>query len=151
MQHFQRLVCLGWLSGFLILFPLGCGSRRPETAPVSGTVTLDGQPVTDGIIRFFPEKGAPATGKIGSDGRYTLSTFDQGDGAVLGSHRITITRRAPGGQPSSAGGAPGEPAPGLPSGQPLLPARYSQPQTTPLETEVVGKTDTMDFALTSSP
>jgi len=46
--------------------PLGCGRSGPETYPVSGTVTFDGQPVPDGHIQFVPAdgKGLPDPGKI---------------------------------------------------------------------------------------
>jgi len=79
------------LAGLLI----GCGggSGHEETASVTGTVTLKGTPVTEGRIAFFPPKGRPAMGTIQSDGTYTLTTFDPGDGALLGNHRVTITAK----------------------------------------------------------
>ncbi len=68
----------------------GCGSGRPETVPVSGKVTYGGAAVTQGKIVFHPDQGRSASGEIRPDGSYTLTTFDEGDGAVLGKHRVTI-------------------------------------------------------------
>jgi hypothetical protein len=49
--------------GFLVLIVLaaaasGCG---PSKAVVKGTVTLDGAPLAEGTINFFPEDGQGAT------------------------------------------------------------------------------------------
>src|SRR5438094_463558 len=59
---------------FLLLFAAlaGC-SRGPALGTITGTVTLDGQPVDGGLIKFTPADGnsqpedAPVTG-----GKYTL-------------------------------------------------------------------------------
>ena len=73
----------------LVLFT-GCGSGKPDTASVEGTIRLHGELVTTGRVTFYPEQGRPSTGRIGDDGTYTLTTFDDGDGALLGKHRVTI-------------------------------------------------------------
>jgi hypothetical protein len=41
------------------LFLMGCGS--PDTAQVAGKVTLDGQPLQEGAIQFYPVDGASPT------------------------------------------------------------------------------------------
>lgn len=69
---------------------VGCGSNRPSLAPVSGRVTIDGQPVKVGRVMFYPTQGRPASGPIQPDGSYELTTFEANDGAMLGSHRVTI-------------------------------------------------------------
>jgi hypothetical protein len=68
----------------------GCSDRRPVRVAVSGTVTIDGTPVTRGGIKFVPEKGRPSTGEIGPDGRFTLTCYDGGDGALRGKHRVQV-------------------------------------------------------------
>ena len=40
-----------------ILAVAGCGS--PYDSSVSGTVTLDGQPLTIGTVTFFPDQSGP--------------------------------------------------------------------------------------------
>lgn len=39
----------------MMLCLLGCGPKGPATYPVSGTVTFDGKPVSNGDIIFVPE------------------------------------------------------------------------------------------------
>lgn len=68
----------------------GCGDGRPKRVPVSGQVLIDGKPLTWGFVRLLPENGRPATGEIGPDGRFTLTTFEDGDGAVLGTHDVIV-------------------------------------------------------------
>jgi hypothetical protein len=75
----------------VFLFALiGCGDGRPDRLRVSGTVTIDGEPVTRGNIKFVPEKGRPSFGDIGSDGRFTLTCYDGNDGALPGKHRVQV-------------------------------------------------------------
>lgn len=67
----------------------GC-RRGPAVVPVSGVVEVDGVPLTSGAITVVPDHGRAATGTIGKDGRFTLSTFVPGDGAILGRHRVVV-------------------------------------------------------------
>lgn len=61
----------------------GCGNSNPGgRIPVSGNVTLDGSPLTSGIIEF-----TPTTGKIGSGGKI-----------AAGKYRITAERGLPPGE-----------------------------------------------------
>jgi hypothetical protein len=73
----------------------GCGGGEFETAPVRGTVTCEGTPVTSGTITFKPiaeeaadKPGKPAMGKIGADGSFVLTTYKTGDGAIIGMHEV---------------------------------------------------------------
>jgi hypothetical protein len=78
---------------FLLVFlavVIGCGDGRPTRVLVSGTVTIDGAPVTRGSIKFVPEKGRPSSGEIGPDGRFTLTCYDGNDGALPGKHRVQV-------------------------------------------------------------
>ncbi len=69
----------------------GCGSSSTEpTVPAAGTVVYKGQPLAKGTIRFVPEKGRPASGNI-VDGKFTLSTYGENDGAVPGVHKVALT------------------------------------------------------------
>ena len=68
----------------------------PDLIPVKGKVTLKGQPLTTGTIRFEPDDfGRPASGKLQSDGTFVLSTPKEGDGVVPGHHRVSITNIGP--------------------------------------------------------
>ena len=70
---------------------IGCGPDGPDLGTVSGKVTMDGQPLTNGLITFEPEAGGRASiGKTDSSGQYTLIWAEQ-KGAVIGSHRVSVT------------------------------------------------------------
>ena len=76
----------------------GCGSNNVSMAPVTGRVTMQGQPVRNVFVVFHPqpkEGGVvaptrPAMGQVDEDGRYELSTKVTGDGAAVGIHRVSI-------------------------------------------------------------
>jgi hypothetical protein len=80
-----------------VLAVTGCDEAKFTLAPVHGTVTLDGQPLKQGKVMFAPirsgsdlEAGKPAFGLILPDGSFELSTYSQGDGAVVGDHWVTV-------------------------------------------------------------
>jgi len=77
----------------LILCCLGCGTKRKTdpTFPVIGTVTFKGAPLADVNVTFQPEKGRASMGKTDGEGKFTLSTFEPGDGALAGQHRISVS------------------------------------------------------------
>jgi hypothetical protein len=73
----------------------GCGDGRPRRVPVSGQILIDGEPLPVGNIRVVPDDARAATGTIGPDGRFSLTTFDQDDGCVPGTHAVVITAYEP--------------------------------------------------------
>lgn len=68
----------------------GCGDGRPERVAVTGQVMIDGKPLEHGHIRFIPKNARPAQAKIGPGGCFNLDTFGNNDGAVSGTHQVTI-------------------------------------------------------------
>ena len=80
------------LGAILLCFFAGCG-RGPDLAPVEGKVTWKGKgPGFDGQITFQPVDGRrPAVGHLKADGVYKLTTFREGDGALVGEHRVMIS------------------------------------------------------------
>ena len=69
----------------------GCGGEAdgPPAVRVSGTLAVEGKPVTKGTIHFHPEKGRAATGIV-QDGKFTLSTYAEGDGAIPGKTKVAV-------------------------------------------------------------
>ena len=68
----------------------GCGGGGPPTYPVTGEVVYtDGTPLGCGgrLIFATPNEASPLTGKgyIDSDGKFTLTLFNRGQGFVEGS------------------------------------------------------------------
>ncbi|MGL4555807.1 MAG: hypothetical protein ACRC33_31955 [Gemmataceae bacterium] len=68
----------------------GCGGDGPKIVPVAGTVTIDGQPLTYGHIQVIPTGWRPASSRIGSDGKFMLTTTVSGDGVAVGTHPVVI-------------------------------------------------------------
>jgi hypothetical protein len=83
---------LGLLPFFcVVVVACGCSDGRPTRVPVAGHVTIDGQPLTRGNVKFVPSNGRPSSGKIGEDGGFKLNCYDGNDGALLGKHRVQVS------------------------------------------------------------
>ncbi|HLJ12150.1 MAG TPA: hypothetical protein VKU82_13235 [Planctomycetaceae bacterium] len=71
-------------------------------APVSGTVTIDGKPLKNAIVKFVPKlegpdsykKGTTSFGWTDAEGKYTLTYANEDGkpimGAVIGPHQVQI-------------------------------------------------------------
>lgn len=68
----------------------GCGDGGPKIVPVSGTVTLDGQPLTYGHVQVMPAGWRPASGRLDGSGRFTLTTTAPNDGCAVGTHPVVV-------------------------------------------------------------
>ena len=78
----------------------GC-QRQPSFhfAPVEGTVTKGGKPLTGVIVVFWSDAGGHTTGPCSAGltdaaGHYRLHTEQGDDGAVVGRHRVCIVESA---------------------------------------------------------
>ncbi|QDT63880.1 transthyretin-like family protein [Calycomorphotria hydatis] len=70
-----------------------CGpSNQPELGTVRGQITLNGEPLTDAIIKFYPQSGRPSSGKSDENGEYKLTYTSQRSGALIGDHRVEISK-----------------------------------------------------------
>jgi hypothetical protein len=80
-------------AAFLVLL-VGCGESM-KRGEVSGKVTVDGKPLQDGAISFFPADGkGPTAGGVIEDGEYLVQiplTF----GDVTEARRMKVTISAP--------------------------------------------------------
>lgn len=73
-----------------ILVLVGCGDGRPTRVPVSGQVLIDGQPLKYGFVRFMPANARASGARLDENGRFSLTCFEPNDGAVIGTHQVTI-------------------------------------------------------------
>jgi hypothetical protein len=72
MDEFRRAIAILFVLLCAAAFP-GC-TKKSNSCTVSGIVTLDGEPVKSGIIRFVPTDGKTATAdSIITDGKYSAS------------------------------------------------------------------------------
>lgn len=82
----------GLLTAMAIVVIAGCGSGGPETAEVTGVVTLEGKALANATIIFSPvAKGRPSVATSDAEGHYELMFTIDKSGAELGEHVVTIT------------------------------------------------------------
>ena len=115
------------------LFIAGCGDGRPSRVPVSGSVVIDGQPVTHGSIMFIPAGGRPAGGSVDTQGHFALTCYEPGDGATPGHHRVKVTAVEPINERSSRW---------------LAPKKYADEKTSGIEVEITEPVDDLKIELT---
>jgi len=122
-------------------FVWGCGGPEgPQRAAVQGTVTLDGQPIAEGTITFYPTgdtRGPSAGGEI-RDGAYSLAAAK---GPVVGTCRVEIRARRKTGQTVMVGGIETEQL------EQYIPARYNTRST--LTARIEPGRHSIDFPLSS--
>lgn len=121
----RRLV--GWLAIALTLAPLaGCG-KRVVLASLTGRVTFQGQPVTNGVRIVFvnEETGTYIASQLDQAGRYKVDVAE-GIGLYPGEYKVAIRLNLP---PFS--GIPGDPTP-PPNRRPDVPSRYHSTTTSGL-------------------
>lgn len=152
-------------AGFLVILGLvaGCGkgasSGRKPVYPVTGVVTLSGGPVPGATVTLSPRDGQPvAYGTTDDSGKFKLSTYDTGDGAVPGAYVALVLKpeAAPAG--SSAGGghdagntsasamhtAAKKKPKGAGGG---IPEKYAKPDQSDLKVTIEAKSNVLDLAL----
>lgn len=87
------------LAACSVVLAAGCGGDQLETVPVSGVVTCQGKPVPSARVMFSPQAiegreasdlGKPGIGTTDDQGRFTLSTYSDGDGVVVGRHAVSV-------------------------------------------------------------
>lgn len=103
----------------------GCGSGPAPR--ISGTITLDGQPLADAMVMLVPADGVGNPASAHSDATGAFQLVPQGEETLLpGTYKVMVTKLA---LPK-----PGEPPP-KPGSSPI-PEIYRDPKTTPLAVEI---------------
>jgi hypothetical protein len=124
-----------------VLFSSGCGSKY-QTAPVSGTVKMNGKPLASASLTYQPMGGGMAsTGLTDANGRYTLTfLYSEDEGAIVTTHRVIIrTARKTNTEDTSNDRAD-------PSARDPIPRRYNDDTQLTMEVPADG-TDSADFEL----
>lgn len=125
---------------------------------VTGTITLDGEPVAGAHVSFSPNTNSPPAFAVSdSRGRYELRTFDPGDGAIPGKYGISVTKEVREGGTEFDSEAALEASIEEHGRRPLarktvnvLPKKYSTKETSGLTAEInVAKKNRFDLELVS--
>ena len=116
----------------------GCSSTADEThfAPVTGKVTYNGKPLSQGKIVLIHDSGKAGVGEIQPDGSYRLE-------AAVGENKVMIDSRdqqnLAESSPKHARGARVEPT--------LIPQRYGDYESSKLQLTVIDGMNTRDWDL----
>jgi hypothetical protein len=135
------------LLGLPFLSFAGCGQQTdgPLREAVSGSVSLDGQPLPDGLIQLIPTSAREGTvsGAVVKDGKFSI---ERQKGLAPGEYRVVINSGGRGGDVPK----PLEEAPGLldASNTPkdLIPPQYNTNSTLKAEVKASAP-NTFDFSL----
>lgn len=145
---FRLLLTVAILVGLV-----GCGGteqskKLPTTAPVTGKVTLDGQPVEGIVVTFVPTgetKGIECVGRTDASGKYVPKQIRGNEGIPPGTYKVVFSRLMRGGKPVAADATAGDGGIMIES----LPAKYSNPTATKQTATVAAAGNQLDFELTS--
>jgi hypothetical protein len=146
----HRRLRLPWRASLVVtLFITGCGVDY-RTAPVSGRVTLDGQPLAGASVTFQPmakegitaQLGMGSYGKTDADGRYSLKLIEtDAEGAAVGTHRVQVSLPIENTSSDTSGGGVTD----------KVPARYRGPESELIVAVPKEGTTTADLKLESKP
>lgn len=145
----MRVASAFWFRSWVLVGALslvGCGGNDgPKLAPVTGLVTLNGNPLTVGTVYLIPDaskgtKGPLSLGKLDEKGRFELKSAGERAGAVVGFHKVRI--EVPNAQNSEGP---------VPASAPTVDlSRYNDPETSGLTIEVKeGDNNSAAFDLTA--
>lgn len=140
------------ISAVLALAVSGCGGPNadvPELAPVSGKVTLNGQPASGVTVMFIPAgstKGRASYGTADESGRYELMYDQDHKGTPVGEYKVIFSKMvAPDGSDLPAGAVPADMG-----AVEKLPPKYSSEELTQEKATVPSGGGTFDFDLKTS-
>jgi hypothetical protein len=94
MRRLRRLTALG-LAGFAVACTSCSQDKRLPVFPVTGQVLFAGKPTPRALLVFHPvvENSLRPLGTVDEDGTFTLTTYEQGDGAPAGDYTVTVEWR----------------------------------------------------------
>lgn len=145
----------GWLSGCglaLVCFLTGCnfGPRADyhtlDLVDISGTVTLDGEPLEGALVTFEEPDQTFSYGRTDASGRYRLMLNSEKSGITPGEKRVRISTTASAGEGEGDEEDPDAPEAAAAEGE-RVPARYNRDSE--LRVTVTESDSHVDFDLTS--
>lgn len=145
-----RIRILSAMAVVLALVAPGCKPAGLDVHPVTGKLTIDGQPAQNVQVALYPAGGAGqmATGRVDASGVFSLVTGNKGaKGAMVGTYKVVLmpyeesSMEADAARYTSGKGKPPGPA------KPTFPKEYLSAESSPKEVEVKPGPNTIDIAL----
>jgi hypothetical protein len=119
---------------------MGCGKTEPERVavfPAAGKVTFKGEPTVGAVVTLHPkaplEKVPTPRASVGTDGSFKITTFNSADGAPEGEYVLTVSWY----KPVKVG-------PDMTSGPNVIPAKYTNAQTSDIVVKIAAGDNTLD-------
>lgn len=105
MHRLNRRLVMGLVGLTLGALLIGCGGDgKPKVLPAGGKVSIKGSttPPEGALVVFHPKdpafekamSGKPVA-KVGKDGTFKLTSYEEGDGAPAADYNVTIVWNAP--------------------------------------------------------
>ena len=120
-----------------LLVAQGCfssnGDVKESTVSASGVLTYQDKPLEYHQVYFSTEGHRPATGVSDADGKFTLGTNQQGDGAAPGTHKVFLVYVGPPNTNPEAGITDFTPPP---PPKVKIPQKYHRAETSELVVEI---------------
>jgi hypothetical protein len=120
----------------------GCASKpyeaqRPKLVPVHGVVRYNGKPLDAARVTFaHAATGVSAYGVTDAEGKFTLTSFEPGDGAPPGKYQVAVSKAQETVHRPANGGPPVFRPGGAPRPHWLIPPRYANLATSKLTADV---------------
>lgn len=132
---------------------VGCsGSSGPALSPVTGKLTIGGQPAKNVLVTFQPTdaKLPAASGRVDDSGTYTLSSGSTGGkGAAAGTYKVVLQQLGPSLAEMEAAYSRGSGKQSAPpeGAQATFPDEYKDASTSPKEVTVTSGSNTINIDL----
>jgi hypothetical protein len=141
----MRIVLAGTLV-FAAFGLIGCGGSGDGLVPVTGTVTVDGQPGDGAAVAFVPKDGTPGNGGTAladASGKYEITTPQGKKGLAPGAYKVTVSYRR-----NPDGSAPDPNTPPIEAkAVEWLPPKFSDRDKTELSATVAADAKSHDFTV----
>jgi hypothetical protein len=137
---------LRWTLVVALLAMVGCGAENPALVPVTGIVTMDGEPLPEVAVTFTPTGETLGNGAIGGtngEGRFTLIDIRGSTGLHPGEYKVSF-------YPTPSGKNASDPTDVVASGGVGLPGIVMDPNNTPIRATVPASGGDVRIALTPS-
>lgn len=119
----------------------GCASSNELLGTVSGTVTLNSAPISEGMLSFISSTGFAATAEV-KDGTYSITSSQYGNGIPIGEYQVSILSATAKSDPLAS-------SPEKASVKIEIPKKYADPATSGLSANVNQGAAEFNFELTS--
>jgi len=125
---------------------VGCSaepvSQRPKVVPARGMIRFNGKPLEGARVTFAHiTAGVSSYGVTDAEGKFTLTTFQPGDGAAPGKYNVGVIKAQ---EPERHGAKDAPPifrSGGAPHARWLIPQRYGNPANSGLNAEAMENGD----------